>query len=138
MGSYCTKKIVKYEETVKFIPPVTKGQVVKVYDGDTIHIATTLPLKGKEKVMYRFVVRLAGIDTPELKGSSDKEKKKAIKARDYLSELIMNKHVTLKDVKTEKYGRLLADVYVGKVWVNQRLLETKHAQPYDGGKKPSW
>ena len=35
----------------------------------------------------------------------------------------MNKTVVLKNVKNEKYGRLLADVYVGDVHVNQFMLD---------------
>ena len=34
---------VTYEDTVPFIPPITSGKVVKVYDGDTLTIAGRLP-----------------------------------------------------------------------------------------------
>ena len=35
-------KKVKYEE---FVPPITNGKVIKVYDGDTITIASKMPWK---------------------------------------------------------------------------------------------
>ena len=35
----------------------------------------------------------------------------------------------------EKYGRLLADVYVDNIHVNQWMLDNKYAVPYDGGTK---
>ena len=33
---------VNYEDTIPFIPPITHGKVIKVYDGDTITIAALL------------------------------------------------------------------------------------------------
>jgi endonuclease YncB( thermonuclease family) len=41
----------------------------------------------------------------------------------------------LKNLKTEKYGRVLADVYLGDLHVNKWLLDNKYAVPYSGGKK---
>jgi micrococcal nuclease len=122
-----------YETTVPFVPPVTEGRVVKTYDGDTITIATYLL-----GTAYRFTVRLNGIDTPELKKSSPEEKALAIKARDELHELIYHKVVTLKNSTTEKFGRILADVYLGDVCVNEWMIEKGHAKRYDGGHKEAW
>jgi hypothetical protein len=31
---------VTYKDTIPFIPPITEGKVVKVYEGDTITVAT--------------------------------------------------------------------------------------------------
>ena len=42
------------------------------------------------------------------------KKKHAIIARDALSQKILNKIVVLKNVESEKYGRVLADVYLGE------------------------
>lgn len=123
---------INYENTLPFIPPVERGKVIKVYDGDTITVASKI-LKGKD--VYRFSVRLNGIDSPEIKGKSDAEKISAIVSRDKLSNLILNKVVRLEDVKTEKYGRILAEVYLDNLHINQWMLENKLAEPYDGGKK---
>ena len=125
--------IVQYCDTIPFIAPITSGQVIKVYDGDTITIAGHLPYN--ESPLYRFSVRLNGIDCAEIKGKSEEEKLCAIRARDQLDQLIMNKTVVLKNVKNEKYGRLLADVYVGDVHVNQFMLDNGLAVVYDGGTK---
>ena len=103
-----------------------------MYDGDTITVASKI-LKGKD--VYRFSVRLNGIDSPEIKGKSEDEKMSAIVSRDKLSNLILNKVVRLEDVKTEKYGRILAEVYLDNLHINQWMLENKFAEPYDGGKK---
>jgi endonuclease YncB( thermonuclease family) len=75
-------EIIQWEDTDEFIPPVNKGIVIKVYDGDTITIASKLPIKNSP--LYRFSVRLAGIDTPEMHGPF---KEKAILAKNTLSNL---------------------------------------------------
>jgi endonuclease YncB( thermonuclease family) len=41
----------------------------------------------------------------------------------------------LKNVKTEKYGRLLADVYIDQIHLNDYLLKKRLAVVYDGGTK---
>jgi micrococcal nuclease len=124
---------VDYKNTTKFVPPIEYGKVIKVYDGDTITIASTLP--NSTLPIYRFSVRLRGIDSAEIKGSTETEKKLAIVARDALHGLINGKIVTLKNVDVEKYGRVLADVYLENLHVNQWLLNNNYAVPYDGGKK---
>jgi micrococcal nuclease len=124
---------VNYKDTVKFVPPITEGFVVKVYDGDTITIASKLPYEASP--MYRFQVRLNGIDTPEIKGVNEDEKIAAVYAKNEMIHLVMNKTVHLKNVGTEKYGRILADVYVGGLHVNQWMLDNKFAVPYGGGTK---
>jgi micrococcal nuclease len=121
------------KNTIPFIPPVTEGYVVKVYDGDTITIASKLPYNNSP--VYRFHVRLNGIDSPEIKGKTEEEKAAAHKAQKALENLILHKDVTLKNLKTEKYGRILADVYIRKIKVNQWMLNNHYAVVYDGGTK---
>ena len=125
--------MIKWEDTIPFVFPITEGQVIKVYDGDTITNASKMPYP--ESPMYRFSVRLNGIDTPEIKGKNADEKEIAKKARDELSALILNKSVTLKNVQSEKYGRILADVYLEDVFLNDWMIEKKFAVKYDGGTK---
>ena len=59
-----------------FVPPVNSGRVIKVYDGDTITIASKVPGL-KNSPIYKFSVRLNGIDTPEIKGKNEDEKAKS-------------------------------------------------------------
>jgi endonuclease YncB( thermonuclease family) len=125
--------MIKWDDTIPFVFPITEGQVIKVYDGDTITIASKMPYP--ESPMYRFSVRLNGIDTPEIKGKNADEKEIAKKARDELSALIMSKTVTLKNVQSEKYGRILAEVYLEDVCLNDWMIEKKFAVKYDGGTK---
>lgn len=127
------KKIIQYEDTQPFVPPITTGQVVKVYDGDTFAIACYLPYN--ESPLYRFSVRLNGIETPGMKGGTKKEMQCADIMETELSNMIMDKTVVLANVRTEKYGRLLADVYVGGVHVNHHMLDTKLAVMYNDSEK---
>jgi endonuclease YncB( thermonuclease family) len=60
--------------------------------------------------LYRLSVRLNGIDTPEIKGKNDDEKEAATAARKALANLIYGKQIRLENIKSEKYGRILADV----------------------------
>jgi len=126
---------IKWEDTVEFIYPISGGKVIKVYDGDTITIASKLPYDSSP--IYRFSVRLNGIDTPEIKGQgiSEDEKEAAKITRDFVSNLVLNKFVELKNVQNEKYGRILADVYIGDIHVNELLLKERYAVKYDGGTK---
>ena len=80
---------------------------------------------------------LAGIDAPELRGGSAAEKAAGLEARDFLREKCMNKCVTLQNVETEKYGRLLANVSLRGRDLSKLLLERGYAVPYDGGAKPA-
>ena len=124
---------ISYENTVPFVPPVTYGKVIKVYDGDTITIATKLPYP--QSPVYRIAVRLNGIDTPEIKGQTQKEKDLAKHIRDTLQAKLMNKVVQLKNTSSEKYGRLLADVYLDDVCINDWMIEQGFAVKYSGGTK---
>lgn len=124
---------IEYNDTQPFIYPIRYGKVIKVYDGDTITIAAKLP--NTDGPVYRFSVRLNGIDTPEIKGKTDSERKLAIIVRDALNELLMGKIVELRNVANEKYGRILADVYIDNMSINDWLIDQDFAVPYDGGKK---
>ena len=123
-------------KSIPFIPPITEGQVINVYDGDTITIVSKLPYDASP--LYRFSVRLAGIDCAEIKGKTEHERELAQEAKCALQKLIFNKVVTLKNLKTEKYGRVLADVYLGDLHVNQWLLDNNYAVQYSGGTKTNW
>lgn len=124
---------IKVEDTVEFTFPIKGGRVIKCYDADTITIASKLPYK--ESPLYRLSVRLTGIDAPEIKGKSEEEKELAKQARNFVSNLILNKYVRLENVESEKYGRILADVYIGDVHLNELLIKERYAVKYGGGTK---
>jgi len=128
---------IKWDDTCEFTFPIKGGRVIKVYDGDTITIATKLPLKTEDSPIYRFSVRLNGIDTPEIKGKgiTEQEKTAAHEAQQFVSNLVLDKYVTLQNIQNEKYGRILADVYIGDIHLNNLLLKERFAVPYNGATK---
>ena len=136
MSAQIALETVVYADTKIYIPNITCGKVVKVYDADTITVANRISVGGSQSdEVYRFQVRLNGIDSPEIKSKNPHTKELAKKARDVLSEMIFGKIVELKNVQLEKYGRLLADVYLGDLHLNQWLIDNNHAVRYDGGTK---
>ena len=135
-----------WADTIPFIPPVTAGFVIKVYDGDTITVAARLPYA--DSPLYRFPVRLRGIDSPEIRGKSPAERAAAVAARDALAARIFGRTVELRNTGSEKFGRLLADVYltanlcaatdetsVASQSLNDWMVASGFAVKYDGGKK---
>ena len=124
---------ISYNDTIPFIAPINKGKVIKVYDGDTITIATKLPYY--ESPMYRFSVRLNGIDCPEIRGKTDDEKECAQIAKQEVVNLLMGNIIELKNLQTEKYGRVLADVYINGLNINNHMVDKRLALKYDGGTK---
>jgi endonuclease YncB( thermonuclease family) len=87
--------------------------------------------------LYRLSVRFNGIDTPEIKGKTEDEKNAAKSARDALSSLILNKFVVLKNIQSEKYGRILAEVYLDELCLNDWMIQQRYAVKYGGGTKKS-
>ena len=116
-----------------------KAKVVSVYDGDTVKVV--FPLQG---ILYRWNCRLTGVDTPELRCRCKLQKAYGYKVRDALREKILNKVLLIKCGEFDKYGRLLAKLYVCQddcdkdSSVNEWLIENGYAFSYDGGTKECW
>lgn len=111
-----------------------KVKIVKVYDGDTVTAAFI-----RNGIPVKFRCRLEGIDTPELHSSDAHEKALAVKARDALSALTLNKVVTVKSPSLEKYGRILCDLEVdGKSACDEMMALHDVCYAYDGGSKKQW
>ena len=88
--------------------------VVSVYDGDTITVNIDL---GFGVELKKQKIRLYGINTPEVRGSS---RDLGIISRDYVRENILNKNIMLQSIKDKKgkYGRWLGIVLMGEENVN--------------------
>ena len=130
----CWKKSLKtstYEDAENFVLPIKEGKVVRVYDGDTITVTFYFHQK-----LYRTQVRLLGIDAPEMRGKSETEKRKAREARNALNAKILNQVVELKNLSHEKkWGRLLAEIWLGGENINAWMVLQGHAVAYAGDKK---
>lgn len=118
------------------------GRITKVYDGDTWH--AIIRINGHSAT---FVLRLSGLDTPELKGPgvSPREKEAGAKVGDYCRNKWLGKSVRIVARGLDKYGRLLATIYPVRLGcftcgmsANEDLLRRGYALPYDGGTKTEW
>ena len=115
---------------------VTVSKVISVYDGDTfrVDIASLPPIVGKN-----IAIRVNGVDTPEIRGKCLYEKNLALKARDFVRGKLANaKEIKLTNLQRGKYFRVIANVVVDGVNLEQELLDNKLAYRYDGGKKLNW
>lgn len=127
-------KDITWKDTKPFVAPVEEAYVIKVYDGDTITVATVF--SWDPKVAYRFSVRILGIDTPEKRTKDEDEKYVAGVAQKFVADKILNTFVTLQNVSTDKYGRLLANVFTESgESIGDELIKNNLAVTYDGGTK---
>ncbi len=115
---------------------VTVRDVVSVYDGDTfnVNIEGYPPIVGED-----MSVRIAGIDTPEIRGTTGYTKEAAEKARLFTRHRLRRaKIIKLKNIRRGKYFRILADVYVDGENLGKELIRVGLAKRYDGGPRPTW
>ena len=122
-----------YINTSCYVPRVTRAKCVRVYDGDTVHLAYYMRGHGP----VRSSCRLAGIDTAELRGTTGPAKVMALAAMAWVQSAIEDKLVYVTVLGFDKYGRLLADLRVRRhdPTISQRLLSLHLAVAYDGKRK---
>lgn len=98
-------------------------------------------MPGQGDKCYKWVIRLMGIDTPEIKAKNATEKAAAVAARDFLRGLILDKVIIIKCLEFDKYGRLLGNLFTTDNTtksLSELMIEKGHAKAYDGGKKEGW
>jgi len=115
-----------------------KCKILSVYDGDTYWVAAKF-----NNNIYKFHIRLYGVDCPELNTVEGKL------AKQYVSNRILNRIVDI-DVLTNtrvydrskkgrivkgKYGRLLAKIYIDNKLLSNELIHQNLAVEYYGGTK---
>ena len=139
MGKYLLSIIILISFPTQAAPQygtVTVSKVISVYDGDTfrVNIDSLPPIVGKN-----IAIRVNGVDTPEIQGKCRYEKNLALKARDFVRNKLANaKEIKLTNLQRGKYFRVVANVLVDGVSLEQELLDNKLAYEYSGGKKLSW
>ena len=110
--------------------------IVGVYDGDTIRvrIENWPPIIGES-----IGVRVNGVDTPEIRGKCPAEKSLAREARAVTRTAVSSaRQVELRNLRRDKYFRLLADVCVDGKALSDLLMANGLGHPYEGGTKGSW
>jgi endonuclease YncB( thermonuclease family) len=95
--------------------------VLRVVDGDTYEGAFLVPC----------MFRVRGIDAPEMRDKGGRP------AKEYLEKLIAGKLFSCNLQGREKYGRIIADIHLGKDqgWLSEAMIKAGHAKPYSGGKR---
>ena len=92
--------------------------IKECYDGDT---CTTL--KGEK-------IRLACIDTPELKGWKA-EPVPAKEARDFVNKLLANEEVSIKRITNDRYGRTVGELFKNEVNIQELIVKKGYGKVYD-------
>ncbi len=105
------------ESPIKQITEDFRGRVTKVTDGDTIHVKW----EEREKPVR---IRMARIAAPELDETGGKE------SQSWLEDQLLNEEVEVQinpKARVEKWGRLLGEVMLGGLSLNQMSLDTGHS-----------
>lgn len=117
-----------------------QARITSVYDGDTVWLAFI-----HDTTIFKYKLRIANVDTPELRGDySTVYKNFGFKAKCYVESLLFKNvkpsKVSLFEVEFhcyDKFGqRLVGDIkFEDGEYLSQKLIANKYAMPYDGGKK---
>ncbi len=107
--------------------------IASVYDGDTFKINLNCSM-----AVYceKVPVRVLGVDTPEIKGKTAKEKRLAKQAKAFTQAFLQQEPITLSNCARDKYFRLLCDV-TNATGQNlaQELIKHQLGYEYWGGTK---
>jgi len=112
-----------------------RAKLQRVVDGDTVEVSIDLGF-------YTWVektIRINGVDTWESRTLNLEEKEAGKKAKEFTKELLNRNggEFTIISRELDKFGRVLADIYVdGEVKsVTELLIENGHGYAYSGGTK---
>ena len=112
-------------------------EIKKVVDGDTVDIVLNLGFN----ILHAVRVRLASIDTPQSRTRDLDEKARGLLAKEFLKNWLSQEHekkkIVIKTFKKSKgkFGRVLAEIWVNDVNVNEDMIECYHAVPYSAQNK---
>jgi endonuclease YncB( thermonuclease family) len=116
---------------------LTPDQIVDVYDGDTfkIDLPSMHPLFGDD-----LSIRLFGVDTPEMRGTSDEVKALAMQAQKLTEKALKGAiKIELRNPQRGKYFRIVSEVWIDGELLADMLKAKGLAKDYDGeGARPEW
>jgi micrococcal nuclease len=109
-----------------------EAELISVIDGDTLLVnARPWPQHS-----IAVLVRIRGIDAPEMKSKCEASRRAAERAKQALSHLATGR-IRLTNISGDKYfGRIVADVTAeGDTDIGAAMVGTGLARIYDGGRK---
>ena len=110
-----------------------KVEILRVVDGDTVDVRMDLGFN----VWHKCRVRLMGINAPESRTRDKEEKARGLAAKAFLNNSLemTQSEIYLQSHGVGKYGRVLGELYINEVNINQLMVKEGHAKEYDGGKR---
>ena len=109
--------------------------IVGVVDGDSLRVDTACLLPPPEVTL----VRLSGIDAPELRGKCSEERRMAAQARKFVWQRIVGAgRVDVQQAGREKYGRPLVAVVLDGHDLASDLIMRGIARRYSGEARLPW
>lgn len=121
------------------LPGPVLAEVVDVIDGDSLRVRARIWLQQEVET----IVRVQGIDAPELRGRCPQEVERAKEARAALLSTVAGENymVALHNIMQDKYGgRVLADILSPDTGQNliQPLIDQTLVRVYTGGARQGW
>ena len=112
------------------------ADLIEVIDGDTLSVRIAI-WPGQT---VQTLVRLEGVDTPELKGKCAAERSQGAQAKAFVQEVLGDGPAVLRHVRFGKYaGRVLARVATRSGDdVAHLLIERGFGRVYAGGRRQGW
>jgi len=126
------------------------AEYVRNYDGDTVTVDLVdlrdIDFDGTFAPLWDNIgIRVAGVDTPEIRGKCPAEKVLAKKAKYLVRDALKSaEFITIRNAKRGKYFRIVGDIILEPGTERERnlkdlLLDADLAVPYNGGRKTkSW
>jgi micrococcal nuclease len=108
-------------------------EVKRVVDGDTVDVVIDLGFD----IAYSSRVRLFGIDTPESRTRDKDEKARGLISKDFLKSYLDKGGVVIRTRKDKKgkFGRVLGEMVVEDININELMIKEHHAVKYHGQSK---
>jgi micrococcal nuclease len=108
------------------------SSVDRVVDGDTIDVTIDLGFK----IHTKQRVRMYGINTPETRTRDKQEKQRGLAAKARLVQLLdTDQDIVLISHGVGKFGRVLGEIQIEDINVNDTLVNEGHAVKYFGGSR---
>jgi endonuclease YncB( thermonuclease family) len=109
--------VAKNNDDAALIRHTLTGKIVGIVDGDTVTLLC-------HNCNQTYRIRLNGIDCPE-KGQAY-----GTAAKQFTAHLLFSQSVSVHIVDIDRYGRYIADVYLGDTYVNAEIVKAGYAWHY--------